>query len=128
MFVGYHEAAPLEVPEFVWQQLARFNLDWHLHAPAKYVAVDTESGKVIAVVALADFQQYLSDLWWHPAADFCDHGFCVATEEELLYFAYPLQRRWLWLLSWFLGPVMAIWFIGRALAYRRRVREFSGVR
>jgi hypothetical protein len=120
LLIAYREGPPLSVPAFVWQQAARLNLGWLFSRRSEFVAVDTETGTVKTVVAPVEPRQSISELWWRPGVDFCDHGFCVATEEELMFFAYPLQRRWLWQLGWALGPPAVVWCMRLLLAYRRR--------
>jgi hypothetical protein len=104
LFIGCHGRRALNLPMIAHRIRGALGIYGPVGGGNELVAIDTVTGEFIA--PLAPLREDFSPFWYssRSLAEFSDGLICVVADGQLRSFAYPLQRRWLWLVCWSLGP------------------------
>jgi hypothetical protein len=132
ILVAVRERRPLGLSftQIQWLQ-SHGVLDWRKdYTQLETVAVNTTTGRPVCRIADYTYGGQASMEGEAPDidAEFCATGFVVhdSDRSRTRFFAYPLQRRWGWLLAWSLTPPAAIFLVTAGLR-RWRCRKRPAV-
>jgi len=117
LFVGWHQT-DVKLPSVFEWALTKMNIEASLEPRNTLDAIELSTGRLVTNVATIAPGEVDPELWM-PTVDISDSGLAFDIDHQLRYYPYPLQRRWLWLIGWSLGPPA---FLCLAAAGRRRWR------